>query len=121
MSEEELNHSEDEKKSDSSEQKRQDKRDEEMSDTIEESIVYWQDHDEFSGDLVQVEKVLNEVMGLSSSFDVDFRKMNFGGIETGILFISGFTDSDIMTEILTRLTHVHQDQVCSEAMNAFFN
>ncbi|WP_438351326.1 spore germination protein [Paenibacillus sp. FA6] len=121
MSEEKTNRNVDEQKSDSREQKRQDKRDEEMSDTIEESIIYWQDHDEFSGDLNQVEKVLNEVMGLGSSFDVDFRKMNFGGIETGILFISGFTDSDIMTEILTRLTYIEQGEVCSDAMKSFFD
>jgi stage V sporulation protein AF len=105
----------------SSGQHLQDKRDQEMSDTIEESIIYWQGNDEISGDLKQVEKVLKEVMGLGSSFDVVFREMNFGGVETGILFISGFTNSDIMTEILMRLTFVEQTEVCSDVMKTFFD
>lgn len=112
----------DQKEQDHSEDKqRQNKRDQEKSDTIEESIIYWQGNDEISGDLEQVKTVLEEVMGLNSSFDIGFREMTFGGVRTGILSVNGFTDSDIMTEILTRLTHVHQDQLSSEAMNAFFN
>ncbi|OAB32666.1 stage V sporulation protein AF [Paenibacillus macquariensis subsp. defensor] len=109
------------KKDDASQQQLQDKRDNEMSDSIEESIIYWQDNDEFSGDLKQLIKVLNEVVGLGSSFDVVFREMNFGGIETGILFINGFTDSHIMTEILIRLTFIDQGEVSSEAMKSFFD
>ena len=109
------------KKDDASQQQLQDKRDNEMSDSIEESIIYWQDNDEFSGDLKQLIKVLNEVVGLGSSFDVVFREMNFGGIETGILFINGFTDSSIMTEILMRLTFIDQGEVSSEAMKSFFD
>lgn len=110
------------KEKDNSEDKQlQQKREQERSDTIEESIIYWQGNDDISGDLEQVKTVLEEVMGLNSSFDITFREMIFGGVRTGVLSVSGFTDSDIMTEILSRLTIVHQDEICSEAMKSFFN
>ncbi|MHA0855512.1 spore germination protein [Paenibacillus sp. CMAA1364] len=111
----------DNEKNEEQEHKLQEKRDREVSNTLEESIIYWQDDDYFSGDLKQVEKVLNEVVGLGKSFDVVFREMVFGGVETGILFINGFTDSDIMTEILTRLTYLQHEGVHSDMMKAMFN
>lgn len=98
----------------------QKKRENEMSDTVEESIRYWQDRDEFIGDLEQLKVVLREVMGLDTSFDVAFREMSFGDLRTGTLFISGFANSDIMTEILTRLTYIKHDELSSKALETIF-
>ncbi|MFD3258762.1 spore germination protein [Paenibacillus lentus] len=93
----------------------------ERSDTVEESVVYWQQSNSISEDLDTTRKTLEEVVGLGKSFDVDFREMAFGDVRTGLFFVSGFAKEDILQEILKRLTYLSPDNITSDALHAFFD
>ncbi|WHX47426.1 spore germination protein [Paenibacillus woosongensis] len=106
---------------DENEELRNQKVENERSDTIEESVVYWQKSGRISEDLDTTKKTLEEVVGLGKSFDIDFREMTFGETRTGLFFISGFAKEDILQEILKRLTYLSPDNVSSGALHAFFD
>lgn len=99
--------------------KQQIKRDSEQSDSLEESVIYWQGNDQIPTSLEEAKKTLTEVMGLGSSFDVVFREMNFGGHKTALLCISGFTDSEIVDDILKRLTFLTPGNLSSDVLTSF--
>lgn len=90
------------------------KRESETSDSTEESVLYWQYNDQVPGDLSALKETLTEVMGLGVSFDVVFREMNFAGRNAGLLFLNGFTNDTILTEILTRLTYLTPENVSNQ-------
>ncbi|MCM3040204.1 spore germination protein [Paenibacillus motobuensis] len=98
----------------------QQKRDAEKSDSLEDSIIYWQQSDRISRSLATTKRTLEEVIGLGKSFDVVFREMSFAGKKTGMLFINGFANSEIMLEILKRLTYLTPDNLSAGAMRSFF-
>lgn len=98
----------------------QEKRDQERSDTVEESIIYWQDKDVIPESLETTKNTLKEVVGLGSSFDIVFREMTLAGQNTGLFFINGFAKDNIMLEILKRLTYLSADQLTSDALKSFF-
>ncbi|GAB6990371.1 spore germination protein [Paenibacillus pini] len=102
------------------EQELQKKREQEKSDTVEESVIYWQKSDDVSDSLEQTKATLREVMGLDSSFDIVFREMTLASQDTGLLFINGFAKDNIMIEILKRLTYLQADQLSSDAVKSFF-
>ncbi|WP_183582904.1 spore germination protein [Paenibacillus rhizosphaerae] len=111
-----------EAKGDGGEDKRmQEKRDRERSDTVEESIIYWQDKDEIPESLETTKNTLKEVVGLGSSFDIVFREMTLAGQSTGLFFINGFAKDNILVEILKRLTYLSADQLTSDALKSFFD
>lgn len=66
----------------------QEKRDQERSDTVEESIIYWQDKDEIPESLETTKNTLKEVVGLGSSFDIVFREMTLAGQNTGLFSLT---------------------------------
>lgn len=100
---------------------RQEKRDAEMSDSLEESVIYWQGVDKISDSLKQTKDTLTEVLGLGSSFDLVFREMRFGGRKAALLCISGFANSAIIDDILRRLTYLTPDNVNSDVVADFAN
>ncbi|MGG3282476.1 spore germination protein [Paenibacillus solani] len=90
------------------------KRESETSDSTEESVLYWQQNDHIPAKLSVLKETLKEVIGLGVSFDVVFREMNFAGRNAGLLFLNGFTNDDILTEILTRLTYLKPEDVSNQ-------
>ncbi|MNO20764.1 Spore germination protein B1 [compost metagenome] len=113
----ELEHNEDENSVDRAEQI---KKESEMSDTLEESVAYWQKSDAISRSLETTKKTLDKVVALGESFDVVFREMTFGGVKTGLFFINGFAKDNIMQEIIKRLTYLTPENLDSGALHSFF-
>ncbi|MDF9840391.1 stage V sporulation protein AF [Paenibacillus sp. PastF-1] len=97
----------------------QEKRDFERSDSLEQSIIYWQGNDDIPEHLEDTKKTLTEVLGLGSSFDIVFREMTFGGRKAALLCISGFAKDTIIDEILKRLTYLTPDEVSTGALSSF--
>lgn len=97
----------------------QKKRDSERSDSLEQSIIYWQGNDKIPERLEDTKKTLTEVLGLGSSFDIVFREMTFGGRKAALLCISGFAKDTIIDEILKRLTYLTPDEVSTGALSSF--
>lgn len=100
---------------------RQRKRDAERSDSLEESIVYWQGHNKVPDSLEGIKDTLTEVIGLGSSFDIVFREMTFGGRRAALFCVSGFAKDTVMDDILRRLTYLTPDNVSTDAFASFMN
>lgn len=99
--------------------KQQKKRDGEQSGSLKESVIYWQGNDHIPSTLEETKKTLTEVMGLGTTFDVVFREMNFGGHKTALLCISGFTNTEIVDDILRRLTFLTPGKISSDVLTSF--
>lgn len=99
----------------------QQKRDNERSDSLEQSITYWQGNDKIPKSLADAKNTLTEVLGLGSSFDIVFREMSFGGKRAALLCISGFAKDTIIDEILKRLTYLTPDHVSSDVFASFMS
>jgi len=63
---------------------------------------------------------LKSLMGYEESFDVLFREMIYGGKKVGILFLNGFTNDAILTEIIVRLTYLEDEEVEPNALIRIF-
>lgn len=105
---------------DSEDEKLKQKVEQEESDSIEESVVYWQGRDEISRNLEETKKTLEQVVGLGQSFDVEFREMTFGDVHTGLFYITGFAKDEIMQEILKRLTYLRANDFSSDVVQDLF-
>lgn len=99
----------------------QQKRDNERSDSLEQSITYWQGNDKIPQSLADAKNTLTEVVGLGSSFDIVFREMSFGGKSAALLCISGFAKDTIIDEILKRLTYLTPDHVSTDVVASFMS
>ncbi|WP_084673397.1 spore germination protein [Paenibacillus sp. HW567] len=99
----------------------QQKRDNEESDSLEQSIIYWQGNDQISPHLEATKKTLTEVLGLGSSFDVIFREMTFCGRRTALLCISGFAKDTIIAEVLKRLSYLTPENINTDMLISFMN
>lgn len=97
------------------------KRESEHSDSVEESVIYWQRSDDVSDSLDRTKETLKEVVGLGSSFDIVFREMTLAGQKTGLFFVNGFAKDNIMLEILKRLTYLSADELSADALQSFFH
>lgn len=96
------------------------KREAERSDNVEESVIYWQQSDAISRSLTTTKHTLKEVIGAGESFDVVFRDMTFGGKRTCLVFINGFARTDVMQEIIERLTYLTPENLTTGALRSFF-
>lgn len=92
----------------------------ERSDSIEESVVYWQGKDTVLPEFDKLKETFKYVMGLGESFDINFREMTFGGKHTGLLFVTGLTKDVVLTEILERLSYVSSRGMSVDAAEDFF-
>lgn len=99
----------------------QKKRDNEYSDSLEQSIIYWQGNDKIPERLEDAKNTLTEVLGLGSSFDIVFREMSFGGRKAALLCISGFTNDTIIDEILKRLTYLTPTDISADVFASFMS
>lgn len=99
----------------------QQKRDNERSDSLEQSITYWQGNDKIPQSLADAKNTLTEVLGLGSSFDIVFREMSFGGKRAALLCISGFAKDTIIDEILKRLTYLTPENVSTDVLASFMS
>lgn len=99
----------------------QKKRDREHSNSLKESVIYWQGNDEIPMSLQDTKQTLTEVMGLGTSFDVTFRQMSFGGHKTALLCLSGFTNTDVTDDILKRLTYLTSENLSTGVLSSFMN
>lgn len=99
----------------------QQKRDNERSDSLEQSITYWQGNDKIPQSLADAKNTLTEVLGLGSSFDIVFREMSFGGKSAALLCISGFAKDTIIDEILKRLTYLTPENVSTDVLASFMS
>lgn len=97
------------------------KEENEKSDSVEESILYWQHSDEISESLDTTKDTLKEVVALGDSFDVEFREMTFGGRRTALFYFTGFAKDEVMQEVLKRLTYLEPDGLSSEAIHKLFD
>ncbi|MDR0266602.1 spore germination protein [Paenibacillus sp.] len=99
-------------------QKQKEKKEE--SDSVEESVIYWQQTDDISDSLNRTKATLQEVVGLGKSFDIVFREMNLAGQKTGLFSVNGFAKDNILLEILKRLTYLSAEQLSTDALKSFF-
>ncbi|WP_337033103.1 spore germination protein [Paenibacillus illinoisensis] len=97
------------------------KKQDEMSDSVEESVQYWQDSDEISTRMSENKYTLKQVLGLGESFDVNMREMVMGGKNVGLLMLTGFAKDNILLEVLKRLTYLTPDQITGHALKAYFD
>lgn len=97
------------------------KRNNESSDNTYESVLYWQETDHIPAKIKELKATLKEVMGLGVSFDVILREMVIGGRQTGFLFINGFTNDVVLTEVLNRLTYLTPEDLGTNAVSAIVN
>lgn len=97
------------------------KKESERSDTVKESVIYWQTSDRISPSILTTKLTLEQVVGLHDGFDVVFREMTFGGKKTALFFINGFAKDTILQEILKRLTYLSADDLDSGAFHSFFD
>ncbi|MFE6076125.1 spore germination protein [Paenibacillus sp. NPDC057886] len=96
------------------------KKQDEMSDSIEESVEYWQENDDISPLMSDNKYTLQQVLGLGESFDVDMREMVLGGKHVGLLLLTGFAKDEILLEVLKRLTYLTPEQVSGHALKSYF-
>ncbi|OME98532.1 spore germination protein [Paenibacillus amylolyticus] len=96
------------------------KKQNEMSDSIEESVQYWQENDDISPRMSENKYTLQQVLGLGESFDVNMREMVLGGKHVGLLMITGFAKDEILLEVLKRLTYLTPDDVSGHALKSYF-
>lgn len=79
------------------------------------------EQDEIPQSLDRVERVLEEKVGLNTSFDLIFRRMEFGGQNTAFLYTNGFVKDESVALIMTRLSLLEDDQVGSRAVRSFMD
>lgn len=84
--------------------------DEEMGLKHEDSIFTRIDH---------VKRTLEEKVGLHRSFDIVFREMVFGTKRTAFFYINGFAKDTVLTDIITRLTYLHKEQIVPNTVKSF--
>lgn len=97
------------------------KRKQEYSNSLVESVKYWQGDDKIPTDIEEVKGTLKDVSGLGESFDLVFREMTFAGRKFGYFFVSGFAKDNIMQIVLARLSMLDEKQISADALRAFFD
>lgn len=71
--------------------------------------------------LREVEKVLEERVGLNKSFDLILREMEFGSKKVGIFYCNGFAKDTVLTDILVRLSYADEEAVAERTLETFTN
>lgn len=64
---------------------------------------------------------LEDDIGYKKSFDVSVREMTIGQTDIALLAVSGLVNSEMMLEILVRLTYLDEKEVEPDALHRFFN
>ncbi|MFD0694897.1 spore germination protein [Paenibacillus sp. GCM10027628] len=69
--------------------------------------------------LREVQRVLEERVGLNRSFDLVLREMVFGSKRVGIFYCNGFAKDTVLTDIITRLSYADKEAVSHHTVEAF--
>ncbi|WNR42505.1 spore germination protein [Paenibacillus roseipurpureus] len=69
--------------------------------------------------LREVQRVLEERVGLNRSFDIVLREMVFGHKRVGIFYCNGFAKDTVLTDIITRLSYAEKEAVAHHTLEAF--
>ncbi|MEW9699055.1 spore germination protein [Paenibacillus sp. SI8] len=69
--------------------------------------------------LREVQRVLEERVGLNKSFDLVLREMVFGSKRVGVFYCNGFIKDEVLTEIIKRLTYADKAAVEHHTVEAF--
>ncbi|OAS22900.1 spore germination protein [Paenibacillus oryzisoli] len=69
--------------------------------------------------LREVQRVLEERVGLNRSFDLVMREMVFGAKRVGIFYCNGFAKDTVLTDIITRLTYADREEVAHHTLETF--
>ncbi|WP_444544031.1 spore germination protein [Paenibacillus marchantiophytorum] len=69
--------------------------------------------------LREIQRVLEERVGLNRSFDLILREMVFGSKRVGIFYCNGFAKDTVLTDIITRLTYADKEAVSHHTLEAF--
>lgn len=80
-----------------------------------------QEMKEIPHSIEEIERALEEKAGLHTSFDLVFRKMEFGGKRTAFFFANGFAKDTVLTDMIARLTFLDREQLAPHALASFMN
>ncbi|NEW06143.1 spore germination protein [Paenibacillus sp. SYP-B3998] len=69
--------------------------------------------------LRQVQRVLEERVGLHKSFDLVLREMVYGTKRVGLFYCNGFAKDTVLTDIITRLSYADKKAVEHHTVEAF--
>lgn len=64
-----------------------------------------------SSNLAENVEFMNKILAVDKSFDVIYRKLNYGGKEFALYFIDGFAKDDIMNQIMMYLGFISREQL----------
>lgn len=81
----------------------------------------WKETDHISKSLEENKRALEERFGLHESFDVMMREMEFGGKKTGLLFIDGYAEGEVLTQILKRLSYLKREDIVPNALRSLLD
>ncbi len=56
-------------------------------------------------------KIMNEILGIDKSFDIIYRKLNYGDKEFALYFVDGFVKDDIMNYIMNYLGRLERKDI----------
>jgi len=76
--------------------------------------------DPIASSVDEIRERIKSLMGFKESFDVLFREMVYGGKKVGILFLNGFTNDSVLTEIIVRLTYLDEEEIEPDAFRSIF-
>jgi stage V sporulation protein AF len=89
------------------------------SDFTEEEKAF-KEQEDVPRSLREVQRILEERVGLGTSFDLVLREMVFGAKRVGIFYCNGFAKDDVLTQILQRLSYVEKETVAERTLETFY-
>lgn len=89
----------------------------EYSNSLKESVLYWQGNDHIPSRLSDIRKLLTDVAGFGETFDLVFREMKFGDRKVGLFFVAGFGDTQIMDMLLMRMSMLTEEQLKTDVFH----
>ncbi|MFD2672839.1 spore germination protein [Marinicrinis sediminis] len=81
----------------------------------------WKHKDEIMHRIEDNKRILEELIGLGTSFDIVFREMKFAGKKAALLFFNGFANDIVMSDVLTRLTYVQPDHLSDQPLDTYLH
>lgn len=95
------------------------KDDKSKQETMSEEEQRWKTEDHIPKKFDELKRVLEERIGLNTSFDILLREMVFGTKHTGLLYFNGFAKDEVLTEILKRLSYLKREDVVPDTLKSF--
>ncbi|MFD2116015.1 spore germination protein [Paenibacillus yanchengensis] len=77
--------------------------------------------DHIPSNLEELKERLKNELGYKKSFDIVVREMNIAGKKVMFVYLSGLVNSDLLTDVLNRLTLLDDGEVSRAVFNDFFD